>query len=94
MSFPSLKDQQPPLISCHNLLILKLSFLLLLNTKVDILKDFKQLIVAIDFHRMGKNIMEVNGFSNCLVTSILQNIFFLCLAADRIQIWNKQRVIK
>ncbi len=30
----------------------------------------------IDFHCMVKNIMQVNGIQNCLVTNILQNIFF------------------
>ncbi len=38
-------------------------FFLLLNTKEDILKKVtKQVMVAIDFHSMGKNTMEVNGY--------------------------------
>ncbi len=38
-------------------------FFLLLNTKEDILKKVtKQVTAAIDFHSMGKNTMEVNGY--------------------------------
>ncbi len=37
----------------------------------------KQLLVPIDFHGMGENTMEIN--SNCMVTNILQNIFFRVL---------------
>ncbi len=36
----------------------------------------KQLTVAIDFHSMEENSMEVNGYHQYLVTNILQNIFF------------------
>ncbi len=36
----------------------------------------KQLLVPIDFHSKERNAMEVNETINCLITSILQNIFF------------------
>jgi len=46
--------------------------------------SIKQLMVPIVFH-----IMDVNGYVNCLVTKILQNIPFLI-----IQVWNNIRVSK
>ncbi len=36
----------------------------------------KQLLVPIDVHSKERNAMEVNETINCLITSILQNIFF------------------
>ncbi len=48
----------------------------------------KQLLVSIDFHGMEKNTMEVNGDKSCLVTNILQNIFF-CVQQKKETLFNE-----
>jgi len=65
---------------CHHLLTLKLFqscmniFLLLLNTKEDILKNVSnQTLTSIVGEK--KKTMEQQGPINCLLTDILQNIF-------------------
>ncbi len=47
-------------------------FFLLLNTKEDILKNFSNQTVAIDFHSISSHICKSVATSNCLVTNILQ----------------------
>ncbi len=37
--------------------------------------------------------MEIEGNQNCLVTNILQNIYF-CVAKKVIQVWNNMRMSK
>lgn len=49
----------------------------------------KELLVAIDFHRMGKNTLLMSGYSQ-LITNILQNN----KRKKLIQLWNKWRVGK
>jgi len=51
--------------------------LFLLNTKDDILKNVSNQTGPVDFHSWKKKILwKSMGVVNCLVTHILQNIFF------------------
>ncbi len=52
-------------------------FFLLLNTQKNILKNVgKQTVIAIDFHSMKNKHCKSMAYHNCLLTSILQTIFF------------------
>ncbi len=52
----------------------------------------KQLLVAIDFHSIEKNTKESQWLptSNCLVTKVLQNIFFCVQQKKEIHIRTKR----
>jgi len=54
-----------------------MNFFLLLNTKEGVLNVGNQLMNPVDFHRK-KMLWKSMGSINCLVTDILQNIFFGC----------------
>ncbi len=53
-----------------------------------------QLDVAIEFHCMEKNTIEVNGFRQLFGTHIRQNIFFCTQQKKLVQVWNNLRVTK
>jgi len=54
-----------------------MTFFFLHNSEIYILKNVCNQTVSIstDFRYMDKNRMEVSGNQNCLVTSILKNIY-------------------
>jgi len=64
---------------------------LLLNTKEDILKNARQLMDPIDFHiffLLWKS-MGYKYVINCMVTDILQNIFFCIQQKKFIQVFKQ-----
>ncbi len=54
----------------------------------------KQLIVAIDFYSILSILWKSMATINCLVTNLLQNIFFCAQQKKETQVWNTLRVSK
>ncbi len=65
-------------VFAHPRVVPNLYDFVLWNTKIYILKNAgnQTVSVPIEFHYILKHTVEINGNRNCLVTNILQNIFF------------------
>ncbi len=64
-----------------------MNFFILLNTKEDILKNGGKQIVAIDFDKAFFSILSSSMATvNCLVTDILQIVFFVLNRRKKLQI--------
>ncbi len=64
-----------------------MSFFLLLNTKEDILKNVENQTVAIDFHSMEKNTVEVFGNQKLFNYQHSSKYIRLCSTEERNSTW-------